>query len=57
MIVDRILALVAFALLAAFLAIIAVKVDRVDLYVACLIGLGLAGYDMWRQLVRGRPRH
>ncbi|MEO9615287.1 MAG: hypothetical protein ABJG86_01510 [Nitratireductor sp.] len=53
MLVDRIFALLAYALLAGFLGIIAIKVHRIDLYVACLVGLGLAGYDMWRSLFRG----
>lgn len=51
---TRILAMVAFAALLIFFGVVLVKVPRVDLSVAILIGLGLAGYDLWTQLGPGR---
>ncbi len=54
MMLERGLALLAFLLFAAFLGIIAFSVMRVDLFLACLIGLALVAYDVWRQLFRRR---
>jgi hypothetical protein len=53
---DRIMAVLALAVFAGFLAIIAIKVGRIDLGVACTIGLLLAAYDLWLQLGPGRRR-
>ncbi len=44
---DRILAFVAFGVLVAFLAILVVKVARVDLIVVVGITLALAGWDFF----------
>ncbi len=44
---DRILALVAFGVLAAFLAVLIFKVPRVDLIVVVGITLALAGWDFF----------
>jgi len=54
MAVDRLMALLALALFVVFLGIVALSVKRVDLFFACIIGVALAGYDVWRQLFRGR---
>nr|ADI16384.1 hypothetical protein [uncultured bacterium HF130_12L15] len=54
MMVERVLALLAFLLFAAFLGIIAFSVMRADLFVVCLIGLALVAYDIWGQLFRRR---
>jgi hypothetical protein len=54
MTVDRIMALAALVLFAIFLGIVALSVKRVDLFAVCAFGLALAGYDVWRQLFRGR---
>lgn len=50
MMIDRLMAALAFALLAAFLAVIMVRVGRLDLAAVIVISLGLAAYDLWRQL-------
>lgn len=50
---NRIMALLALAVFAGFLAVVVFKLKRVDLAVASLIGLGLATYDLWTQV---RPR-
>jgi hypothetical protein len=50
---DRILALLAFALFAVFLGIVGLTVKRVDLLTVLIIGIALAGYDLWREL---KPR-
>lgn len=43
---DRILFIIAFAFLAAFLAILALKVNRWDLTMVVLVTLALALWDM-----------
>jgi hypothetical protein len=48
--VDRLLALLAFAALAAFLWIVVAKVARVDLTVVVLLCMVLVIYDLWTQL-------
>ncbi|MNU03677.1 hypothetical protein D3C86_2082660 [compost metagenome] len=53
---KRFFALLAFLTLVAFCAIIATFVPRVDLVIVLLIGLVLAGYDIWDQLFRSPPR-
>jgi hypothetical protein len=54
---KRLFALLAFLCLAAFLGVILARVPRLDLAGAILIGLSLAGYDLWTQLKpRRRPR-
>lgn len=50
MTIDRLMALLAFALFVAFLAVIMVRVARADLTILIVICLGLAAYDLWRQL-------
>ena len=50
---KRLFALLAFLCLAAFFGIILYRVPRLDLAGAVLIGLALAGYDLWSQL---KPR-
>jgi hypothetical protein len=50
MAMTRILALVAFVGFLAFFAVMLVKLPRLDLSAAILLGLGLAGYDLWTQL-------
>lgn len=42
---NRILALFAFAVLAAFLYILAAKVGTLDLWAVVILTAGLAGYD------------
>ena len=54
MLTSRLLALVAFAALLVFFGVVLVKVPRIDLSVAILIGLGLVAYDLWTQLGPGR---
>ncbi|MDN2568569.1 hypothetical protein N1F89_20285 [Aquibium sp. A9E412] len=55
MLQNRLFGLLAYALFATFLGIIAFKVMIPDLFVACLVGLLLAGFDLWTQLFpRGR---
>ena len=49
-------ALLAFLCLAGFFTALLYRVPRLDLAGAVLIGLGLAAYDLWSQLFRGRPR-
>jgi hypothetical protein len=51
---SRALALAAFAAFLIFFGVVLVKVPRIDLSVAILIGLALAGYDLWTQLGPGR---
>lgn len=50
MTIDRLMALLAFALFTAFLAVIVGRVWRLDLTAVIVICLGLAAYDLWRQL-------
>jgi hypothetical protein len=50
---KRIFALIAFLSLAAFFGVVLRFVPRMDLAGAVLLGLALAGYDLWTQL---RPR-
>jgi hypothetical protein len=50
---KRIFALIAFLALAGFFGVVLRFVPRMDLAGAVLLGLGLAGYDLWTQL---RPR-
>jgi len=47
---SRLLALLAFVGFLAFFAVMLVKIPRADLSAAILLGLGLAGYDLWTQL-------
>ena len=54
MIHHRIMALLAMAALAGFFGVVVVKLARIDLTIAALIGLGLVGYDLWLQLGPGR---
>ena len=57
MIRKRLFALLAFLCLLAFFSVMLVRVPRIDLAVAALTGLALAGYDLWTQLKpRRRPR-
>jgi hypothetical protein len=56
MALHRTMALLALAAYVAFLGIVAVRVGRVDLGIVILIGIALAGYDIWSQLFRQRPR-
>ena len=44
---DRLIALVALAMLTGFLAILAFKLQRVDLFVVTGITLALAGWDFF----------
>lgn len=53
---SRFFAVFAFVTLVAFCAVILVFVPRFDLAVALLIGIVPAGYDIWDQLFRRRPR-
>jgi hypothetical protein len=53
MMLDRVVSVVALAVLAGYLSIVMVKVGRADLTIAIGIGLALCGYDLWRQL---KPR-
>lgn len=57
MIHHRIVALLALAALTAFFGVVILKLPRVDLTVAALIGIGLAAYDLWLQLGPGRRPH
>jgi len=50
---SRLMALLALVIFAGFLGIVVVKVGRIDLTVAAVVGLTLAGYDLWTQL---KPR-
>jgi len=54
MLTNRIIAIVAFLAFVTFFAVIIRKVPRFDLAVVVLIGVGLAGYDLWRLLLRRR---
>jgi hypothetical protein len=54
MITNRILAFIAFITFIAFFGVVVWKVPRVDLTIVVLIGVGLAAYDLWRLLLRGR---
>ena len=57
MVLQRVMALFALAVFVAFLGIVAVRVGRTDLTVVILIGMALAGYDVWSQMFRRRrPR-
>ena len=47
---DRIMALTAFALFLAFFAILVFSVKRLDLAAVVLAGISFAAYDMWRQV-------
>lgn len=42
---DKFLAIFAFAILAGFVLILAVKLNSVDLWAVSVLTLGLAGYD------------
>jgi uncharacterized protein (DUF486 family) len=55
MMLSRGMALIALAVFMGFLAIIAFRLNRTDLYVLIAICLGLALYDLWTQLGRRRP--
>lgn len=51
---DRVMALLAFAAFLAFVGIVAVKVGRIDLTVVIAITVALVFYDGWTQLGPGR---
>lgn len=51
---DRVMALLAFAAFLAFVGIVAVKVGRIDLTVVIAITVALVLYDGWTQLGPGR---
>ena len=51
---DRVIALLGLAGLAAFLGLIAIWVKHVDLIVVLLIGIAMAAFDFLRQMGR-RP--
>jgi hypothetical protein len=42
------------AVFVAFLAIVAIRVGRADLFIVIALCLGLAVYDLWAQLARRR---
>ena len=52
--IDRIMALVAFAFFTGFLGIIVFSVQHLALIIVCLVGIGLVTYDFWNQLLRRR---
>ncbi len=52
---NRITALVALALFIAFFAILVFSVKRTDVSIVIAIGIGFAGFDIWRQLWAKRP--
>lgn len=54
--IDRLLGLLAFSVLAAFLGILAWKVATLDLLVVIGATLLLAGYDLLTTHGRARPR-
>jgi hypothetical protein len=56
MMLDRILAICAFALLAGFLGILMWKVPHWDLIMVCLAALLMAGGDFFVSLSRRRNR-
>jgi hypothetical protein len=53
---NRIIASLAFLVLAAFFGVLLYRVGRVDLGAVILVTLALAGYDVWSQLFRRRTR-
>jgi hypothetical protein len=53
---NRIISLFAFAVLCVFFGILLYRVGRIDLGTVIVITLALAGYDLWSQLFRSRPR-
>ena len=54
MVRDRFFALLALAVFLAFMSIVAVKIARVDLFMAIGIGVALVCYDVWTQLFTRR---
>lgn len=48
--INRLIAFVAFAVLAGFLAILVFKVPRIDLTVLVIVTLALAGWDLLRRV-------
>jgi hypothetical protein len=52
MTLDRVLAVITLVALTAFLGTLAGLVREFDLTVFLALGVGLAGYDFWRQLRR-----
>jgi hypothetical protein len=56
MIMSRILAVLAFVALLAFFGVVIRFVPHTDLIFIVVIGLSLAGYDLWRQLRYGLNR-
>lgn len=54
MTLSRTLAALAFLAFFIFVGVVLWKVPRLDLSIALLIGLGLAGWDLWTQLGPGR---
>jgi uncharacterized protein (TIGR03382 family) len=53
---NRIISLIAFAVLCTFFGILLYRVGRIDLGVVISITLALAAYDLWAQLFRRRSR-
>ena len=45
---DRLIALISFAILAGFLAIIVVFVPDLDLVIVSILAVGMAGFDFYR---------
>lgn len=52
--VDRVMAIVAFLMLVAFVSVIPIKVPHLDLIILVIGCVALAGYDMYRQLLMKR---
>jgi len=53
---NRIISLIAFAVLCIFFGILLYRVGRIDLGAVICITLALAAYDLWSQLFRRRSR-
>ncbi|RKQ73269.1 hypothetical protein [Oceanibaculum indicum] len=54
MTMDRVLGLVALAVFTGFIGIIVFSVLKPALIAVALIGCGLAAYDIWGQLFKGK---
>lgn len=54
MAMARAMALFAFLVMAAFYLVFILRVPRIDLGIFLMIGIGLAAFDLWNQLVRRR---
>lgn len=50
---DKIFAVLAVVVLAAYLAIIEIKMMRLDLGIMFALGIGMAAYDFWLSLRPG----